>query len=91
MSTIRQHPSLQLRKIGSRYMIVNSSSDCVNMANVFALNESAALLWQRMEGRECTPDELAQWLCDKYDVEYSVALGDVERQLAEWKKFGLVL
>ena len=37
-----------------------------------------------------TPNELAAWLCSLYDITSDVILQDVERQLAEWKRFGLI-
>lgn len=34
--------------------------------------------------------ELAEGLCKTYDVEYGRALRDVERQIEEWEKMGLL-
>ena len=84
-------PTLKLRKIGSKYMIVETYDSCVNLTNVYSLNETAALLWEmlcREDGR--TPEELAEELCKTYEVEYERALHDVESQLAEWEKMGLL-
>lgn len=83
--------NLKLRKIGSKYMIVDASDSCVNLTNVYSLNETAARLWERIcDGKEHTPEELAEELCRTYEVEYERALHDVECQLAEWGKMGLL-
>lgn len=83
--------NLKLRKIGSKYMIVETSDSCVNLTNVYSLNETAALLWEMLCRRDgYTPEELAEELCKTYEVEYGRALHDVERQLEEWEKMGLL-
>ena len=74
---------LKLRRIGNRHMIVEVSDSCVNL--------TAARLWEMVcngEGR--TAGELAEGLCKTYDVEYGRALRDVERQIEEWEKMGLL-
>ncbi|MDE6215495.1 PqqD family protein [Bacteroides sp.] len=83
--------NLKLRKIGSKYMIVETSDSCVNLTNVYSLNETAALLWEMLCRREGhTVEELAEELCKTYEVEYERALHDVESQLTEWEKMGLL-
>lgn len=81
---------LQLRKIGSHYMIVEACNGQVNMSNVYSLNDTAALIWQHV-GKGCSDSgELAAAVCEAYAVDMADALRDVERQLAEWKAFGLI-
>lgn len=83
--------TLKLRKIGGKYMIVETSDSCVNLTNVYSLNETAAQLWEMLCRREGhTAEELAEELCKTYEVEYERALHDVETQLAEWEKMGLL-
>ena len=81
---------LKLRKIGKQYMIVEANAGNINMSDVYTLNQTAAQLWERIEAGSYTPQELAEWLCSLYIVTPDVALQDVERQLAEWKHFGLI-
>ena len=87
---MKLQPNLQLRKIGNKYMIVSTASGNVNMTDVFTLNETAARLWQLMEGKDITPKALAVLLCNEYEVGEEDALKDVEKQLCEWKQSGLV-
>lgn len=81
---------MQLRKIKNLYMIVEASADNVNMSNVYSLNQTAAELWQLIGSGERTAEELAVWLSDSYSIEPASALHDVERQLAEWRSYGLI-
>ena len=84
-------PNLKLRKIGRKHMIVEIVEDCVNLTNVYSMNETAAWLWEAVgKGNKNTPKELAEGLCKEYDVDYEHALHDVEHQLEEWEKMGLL-
>lgn len=89
-SVVRPKKNLQLRKIQNQYMIVEASAADVNMSNVYSMNKTAADLWEVISSNERTVEELVEWLCSNYDVGADVAKGDVERQLAEWREFGLI-
>lgn len=85
-------PDLKLYTIGGRHMLVDTSDCRVNMADVYSMNETAALLWETVAA-DCalTPDELADTLCHVYDVGHDRAAGDVRRQLDEWVAMGLLV
>lgn len=82
---------LQLRKIGSRYMVVDACEDNVNLSHVYSLNGTAAWMWERLAEGISSPDELTDRLCEDYQVERERAFHDVEKQLTEWQRFGLVV
>ena len=67
-----------------------ASASRANLAVTPSRNETAARLWQLMEGKDITPKELAVLLCNEYEVGEEDALKDVEKQLCEWKQSGLV-
>ena len=82
-----------LRKVGGRYMIVDSSGKdggVVDCANVYTLNATAALIWQAMAEREFCVEDAVEVLCAEFDVERDRALQDVSLQFAEWKQYGLI-
>ena len=82
---------LRLRKIGSQYMIVEPAGGGNQQAKVFELNETAALIWERIGSEEINAEELAAYLSSEYEIDQAVALRDVRRQLEEWEKFGLTV
>ena len=82
---------LQLRKIGNRYMVVDACEDNVNLSHVYSLNGTAAWMWERLAEGISSLDELTDRLCEDYQVERERAFHDVENQLAEWQRFGLVV
>ena len=89
--SVKPQSGLKLRKIGQQYVIVKASEENVNMSNVYSLNRTAAELWEQLEKGNSTVEELVEWLCSTYEVEESTALHDVERQVAEWQGFGLIV
>ena len=88
---IHSKAGLQLRKIGLQYMIVEANDENVNMSDVYSLNRTAAWMWERVTQGGCTAEGLADGLCEEFDTDRETAIRDVERQLAEWKEYGLIL
>lgn len=83
---------LKLRRIGRRYMIVAplSLSGDSGCTDVFTLNESAAYLWDKVQGVDFTEDDLCSWLCEAYHIDRETASRDVSRMLSDWRELGLL-
>ncbi len=88
--TVHPKAGLQLRKIGRQYMIVEASTENVNMSYVYSLNHTAAQLWEQLSKGDSTVEELAGWLVSLYGIDPEEARHDVGRQLTAWKEFGLI-
>ena len=71
--TMRLNSDLVLRKVKDDYLIINPFSETVDMTQVFTLNETAAWLWQQMEGKEFEAEDLARAMLDEYDVDEPTA------------------
>lgn len=82
--------TLKLRKVGSHHMVVRYDMAKADMTEVYTLNDTAAMLWSRAEGIDFTPEMMAGWLCEEYDVDPQTALEDVESMIGDWKAFGLI-
>ena len=84
---------LKLRKLGSKYIIVQASSDCVDMSNVYTMNSTAAYLWNRCAEHpenEVSASDFAGWLFEEYEIDPSVAASDAARIFATWVEMGLL-
>ena len=55
------------------------------------LERDSCFLWQRIGKEEFSPQLLAEWLHEEYEVEMDKALEDVNHLLADWIKEGLVV
>ena len=81
---------LKLRKMGGVYMLVDALAGEVNLTNVYTLNETAAQIWQQVGEGELVMEQLAEFVCQEYEVEYDQALEDVKALVEEWQRLGLV-
>lgn len=79
-----------LRDIMGEAIVVGEGFDQINFNQMIKLNESAALLWRSIEGREFTQQELADLLTDYYEVDQETALADVARLCEAWEKSGII-
>ena len=70
---MKLNKDLVLREVGGEYMIVNPFSDTVDMTQVYSLNETAAWLWQQMEGKEFSVADLVAVLREEYEVDEETA------------------
>ncbi len=79
----------KLRKLGNERILVSESSKNVDFNKLIAFNETAAFLWENIEGKEFTPDTLADMLLSAYDVDADRALADARTLCAKWKEAGI--
>lgn len=86
---MRLNKDLVLREVGGEYMIVNPFSDMIDMTQVYSLNETAAWLWQRMEGKEFTITDMATVLREEYEVDEETAIADLTELCQQWISAGL--
>lgn len=87
---MRLNKDLKLRKVGPYSIIVRVSGPDTDLTDVLSLNETSSWLWQKAQGKDFTPDQLAGWLCEEYEVDKETALADVKETLDIWIRFGLV-
>lgn len=79
-----------LRKIAGENIITGEGLARMDFSKVISLNATAAYLWQEVEGKDFTPEDLVNLLTARYDVDPAQARADVDRLLAEWQKAGLL-
>lgn len=86
---MKLNKDLVLREVGGEYMIVNPFSDTVDMTQVYSLNETAAWLWQQMEGKEFSVSDLVAVLREEYEVDEETATVDLTELCQQWLAAGL--
>lgn len=65
----------KLREIAGETIIVNQGGD-VDMTRIISLNESAALLYRELSGREFSLDDAARVLVEAYEIDIERATTD---------------
>jgi predicted transcriptional regulator len=88
---MKQKEGFVLREVCGEKVIVGEGLAAVDFGKLISLNETAAWLWEKAASLgDFTTQQLADALCESYDVEKKRALDDVEKLLTTWKESGLI-
>ena len=79
-----------LRTLGNEYILVAEGLEATGNSVMISLNESAAMLWKSVDGKEFDADTLAGLLMDEYGITREMAEKDVAPLLETWKKSGAI-
>lgn len=79
-----------LRSICGQNVISGEGLEQVNFSKLVTLNNTAAFLWQAVEGKDFDPETLADLLFDKYDVTRERALDNARKLCAQYLEMGLI-
>ncbi len=88
---MKQKKGFVMRDVCGENAIIGEGLEAVNFNKLIALNDTAAWLWEKAaELGDFTAQQLADALCQEYDVTPERALGDVEKLIASWQSAGIV-
>ena len=79
-----------LRTLGNEYIIVADGLEAVDFSHMVSMNESAALLWEAVEGKDFDANTLADLLMENYDISRETAEHDVAVLLETWRKANII-
>ncbi|MGV6943855.1 PqqD family protein [Sphingobacterium kyonggiense] len=82
---------LTLRKVAGEYIIVDPGKDMVDMSKVFTFNETSALIWEELQGKEFSKDDIVTILLENYEVSNEIAQADAQILIDQFHKFGLII
>lgn len=80
----------EVRNVCDEHIIIAHGVENIDFTKVITLNESAALLWNQLVGKDFDEANMVDILLGEYEVERNVAERDVKALLADWKEAGLV-
>lgn len=81
---------LTLRKIGSEYLIVEPGKGKTDLTNVYSLNWTAAWLWDELQGKDFTVEDVANILIEEYKVDPRTAYIDGDKILTSFRSQNLI-
>lgn len=79
-----------LRSICGEYIVTGEGLARVDFSKVISLNPSAAYLWEQIQDKDFTADDLVALLTARYDVDAERARADVDKLLVSWREAGLL-
>lgn len=86
---MKTKPGFRLRTVVDENVIVAEGMENIDFSKIISMNESAAYLWKKVEGRPFTIDELAQLLCEEYEVDEATAKTDAKTVAQQWIDAGI--
>ncbi len=87
---MRTKKGFHLRSICGEQIIVAEGKENIDFSKIISMNESAAYLWQQVQGREFGDDDLTAMLLKEYDVDEATARKDVLDIRKQWLEAGIV-
>lgn len=83
-------PGFTLRPLGKEFIITSESVQRINFNKMISLNESAAFLWEAVDGKEFCAADMADLLVGRYEIDLETALRDSEAIIEKWKEAGII-
>ncbi len=80
----------RLRDVMGQATIVGEGVGQIDFNKLITLNESAAYLWQNVEGKDFEISTLATLLMEKYDIDSETAEKDAEAIAKKWIEVGVI-
>lgn len=87
---MKTKPGFNLRNVCGENIIVAEGKENIDFSNIISMNQSSAYLWKKAQEVETfTPEDLAEWLTEEYDVDKETALADAQTVANQWVTAGI--
>lgn len=87
---MKAKPGFNLRVVCGENIIVAEGEENIDFSNIISMNESSAYLWQNIQGKEFTHEDLVGLLTQEYEVDDATALKDVKALTELWLQAGII-
>ena len=85
-----------LRQVCGENIIVAEGKENIDFSNIISMNDSALLLWNSIQGKDFTVEDLADILTDNYQLDDNTplpkeqALKDAQEVANQWKEAEII-
>lgn len=87
---MKAKPGFNLRVVCGENIIVAEGEENIDFSNIISMNESSAYLWQNIQGKEFTHEDLVDLLIQEYEVDEATAMKDVKALTELWLQAGII-
>lgn len=87
---MKAKPGFNLRVVCGENIIVAEGEENIDLSNIISMNESSAYLWQNIQGKEFTHEDLVGLLTQEYEVDEATAMKDVKALTELWLQAGII-
>lgn len=87
---MRRKKGFNLRNVCGERIIVAEGRENIDFSKIISMNESSAYLWDAIDGKDFTTDDLIRLLTKEYEVDEYTARQDAETVVRQWTETGIV-
>ena len=87
---MKRKKGFNLRNVCGERIIVAEGRENIDFSKIISMNESSEFLWNAVDGKDFTTDDLVRLLTDEYEVDEATAQQDAETVVRLWTKAGIV-
>lgn len=80
----------ELKDICGENIIISHGKENINFTKIITLNESAALIWKEVVGKDFNIEDMVRIITNEYDVDEVTARKDCENIASDWQKVGFI-
>lgn len=73
-----------LRNICGEQVIVAEGKENIDFSNIISMNDASAYLWNAIQGKDFTVDDLVELLTQEYEVDEQTARKDAQALTNQW-------
>lgn len=78
-----------LREMCGENIVAGEGLENISFNKLISLNATAAFLWKKVAEKEFTPEEMAGYLTEEYDIDMELALKDAKALAQAWVEAGV--
>lgn len=78
-----------LRNVCGEQVIVAEGRENIDFSNIISMNETSAYLWNAIQGKDFTVDDVVKLLTQEYDVDEQTARKDAQALANQWLEAGI--
>ena len=87
---MRIKKGFDLQDVCGYSVIVATGLENIDFSKMVNLNESAAVMWKAVVGKDITVADMVKALTDEYEESTEQAEADVRTTLAKWREIALI-
>ena len=80
----------KVREIAGENVVVMQGQSGTDFTRIITLNDSALLLWQSLENKDFTNEDVASVLTDNYEVDAATSVRDAAAWVERMTECGLI-
>lgn len=87
---MRTKKGFKLREVCGEKILLAEGVENIDFSDIISMNASSAYLWEQVDGKAFTVEDMARLLTEQYEVEEAVALEDAKELANQWFKCGII-